>query len=75
MTALIRETDVRDAVGDSLIDNVDRPRVRKRTVKLAAQLWRHYRDRGKAIPTEIEQWRTIGESDPLAFVRNAWTAI
>jgi len=75
MTALIRETDVRGAVDDSLIDYVDRPGVRKRAVKLATQLWRYYRDRGKAIPTEIEQWRTIGESDPLAFVRKVWTTV
>lgn len=67
MTALIRETDVRGAVDDSLIDPVDRPRVRKRAVKLATQLWRYYRDRGKAIPPEIEQWKTIGESDPLGL--------
>lgn len=72
MTALIRETDLEGSVEDGFIDSADKPRVRRRAVKLANELWRRYQDLGKPIPEAIERWKIIGETDPLAFVRKAW---
>jgi hypothetical protein len=72
MTALTRETDVKGSVDDGFIDSADKPRLRRRAVKLANELWRRYQDLGKPIPEAIERWKIIAETDPLAFVRKAW---
>ena len=75
MAALIRETDPEGSVEDGFIDSADKPRVRRRAVKLANELWRRYQYLGKPIPEAIERWKIIGETDPLAFVRKAWKRV